>query len=117
MASINFPSSPYTGQPYSFNGSDVYAPNSYQVATQGAGTFTPTISDNGKTLVATANFTISNAGLTGVPSGFFLRLQSDSANHTITYNTSSTAVVYAPNGGNGGNVVMFWNGTQFVKYS
>jgi hypothetical protein len=104
-------------QPFAFNSSDVYSPNGYQVLTQGSGTLTPTISNNGTTYVATANFTISTAGLTGVPQGFFIRLQSDSANHTITYNTSSTFVLYTGNSSNGGTVVMLWTGAQFVKYA
>ena len=104
-------------QPFSFNGSDVYSPNSYTVVTQGAGTFTPTTVDNGKTLVATANFTISNAGLTGIPAGFFLRLQSTSADRTITYNTSSTFTLHTSTGAiNGGTVVAYWNGSTFTIY-
>ena len=104
-------------QPFSFNGSDVYSPNSYAVVTQGAGTLTPTSVDNGKTYVATANFTISNAGLNGIPAGFFIRLQSNSADRTITYNTSSTFVLHTSTGSsNGDAVIAYWNGTSFVIY-
>ena len=104
-------------QPFKFNSGDVYSPNSYGVVTQGAGTLTPTSVNNGTTYVATANFTISNAGLSGIPAGFFIRLQSNSADRTITYNTSSTFVLHTSTGSsNGDAVIAYWNGSSFVIY-
>jgi len=105
-------------QPFNFNGSDVYSPNSYRAVTQGAGTITPTISNNGTTYIATANFTISNSGLTGVPAGFFLVVQGTTTDRTITYNTSSTKVVHTNTlTTNASQVIFYWNGTQFTPYN
>jgi len=105
-------------QPFAFNGSDVYSPNSYITVTQGAGTITPTISNNGTTYVATANFTIANTGLSGVPSGFFIKVHGNSADRTITYNTSSTVIVHTAGGSqNAQEVIFLWNGSSFVVYA
>jgi len=105
-------------QPFSFNGSDVYSPNSYRAVLQGAGTITPTISNNGTTYIATANFTISNAGLSGVPVGFFIIVQGTTADRTITYNTSSTKIVHTNTGTtNASQVIFYWTGTQFTPYN
>ena len=105
-------------QPFNFNGSDVYSPNSYKAVLQGAGTITPTISNNGTTYIANANFTISNAGLSGVPSGFFLIVQGNTADRTITYNGASTKVVHTNTlTTNAGQVIFYWTGTQFTAYN
>ena len=105
-------------QPFSFNSASVFSPNSYKAQQQGAGTITPTISNNGTTYIATANFTISNAGLSGVPAGFFIIVQGTTTNHTITYNTSATKIVHTSTGStNAGQVIFYWLGDTFVAYN
>lgn len=105
-------------QPFSFNSADVYSPNSYTTVLQGAGTITPTISNNGTTYIATANFTISNAGLGGVPAGFYIKVHGSTTDRTITYNTSSTETVHTQSGStNAGEVIFYWTGTQFTAYN
>jgi hypothetical protein len=105
-------------QPFAFNGSDVYSPNSYTTITQGAGTITPTISNNGTTYIATANFTISNSGLGGVPAGFFIKVHGSSVNRVITYNTSATITVFASVvTTNAGEVIFYWTGSSFTAYA
>jgi hypothetical protein len=104
-------------QPFSFNSANVYSPNSYRAVQRGAGTLTPTISDNGTTYIATANFTISNAGLTGVPAGFFIIVQGTTVDRTITYNTSATKTVHTNTGTtNASQVIFYWLGDTFVAY-
>jgi hypothetical protein len=105
-------------QPFSFNSASVFSPNSYKAQQQGAGTITPTISNNGTTYIATANFTISNAGLSGVPAGFFIIVQGTTADRTITYNTSATKTVHTNSGStNAGQVIFYWLGDTFVAYN
>lgn len=105
-------------QPFSFNGSDVYSPNSYKTVIQGLGTITPTISNNGTTYIATANFTISNAGLSGVPAGFFIIVQGTNVDRTITFNGASTKIVNTNSGTtNAGQVNFYWTGSQFIPYN
>jgi len=105
-------------QPFTFNSADVYSPNSYKTVLQGTGTVTPTSVDKGITYIATANFTISNASLTGIPVGFFVKVHNGSnADRTITYNTSSTVIVHTSSVvQNGQEVIFYWNGTQFTTY-
>jgi hypothetical protein len=105
-------------QPFSFNGASVFSPNSYRAVQQGAGTITPTISNNGTTYIATANFTISNAGLSGVPAGFFIIVQGTTVDRTITYNTSATKTVHTNTGTtNASQVIFYWLGDTFVAYN
>jgi hypothetical protein len=104
-------------QPFTFNSGDVYSPNSYKTVLQGAGTVTLTSIDKGTTYIPTANFTISNAGLTGIPAGFFIRVHGNSVDRTITYNTSSTVIVHTASGSqNAQEVIFYWSGTQFAVY-
>jgi hypothetical protein len=105
-------------QPFSFNSSEVYSPNSYKTVLQGAGTVTPTIINNGTTYVSTGNFTISNSSLTGIPAGFTIKVHNGTnADKTITYNTSSTVIVHTSSVvQNGQEVIFYWNGTQFTTY-
>jgi hypothetical protein len=105
-------------QPFSFNSANVYSPNSYRAVQRGAGTLTPTISDNGTTYIATANFTISNAGLSGVPTGFFIIVQGTTVDRVITYNTSATKTVHTNTGTtNASQVIFYWLGDTFVAYN
>jgi hypothetical protein len=105
-------------QPFSFNSASVFSPNSYKAQQQGLGTITPTISNNGTTYIATANFTISNAGLSGVPAGFFIIVQGTTVDRIITYNTSATKTVYTNSGTtNAGQVIFYWLGDTFVAYN
>jgi hypothetical protein len=88
------------------------------VVLQGAGTITPTISDNGTTYIATANFTISNAGLSGVPAGFYIKVHGSTTDRTITYNTSQTKTVHTNTGSaNAGEVIFYWRGDVFTAYN
>ena len=104
-------------QPFNYNGSDVYSPNSYKNVLQGAGTITPTVSDNGTTYIATANFTIANTGLSGVPAGYFIKVHGSSVDRVITYNTSSTVTVHTTGGNqNAQEVIFYWTGTVFAPY-
>jgi len=105
-------------QPFSFNSASVFSPNSYKAQQQGAGTITPTIINNGTTYIATANFTISNAGLSGVPAGFFIIVQGTTVDRTITYNTSATKTVHTNTGTtNASQVIFYWLGDTFVAYN
>ena len=105
-------------QPFSYNGASVYSPNSYKTVLQGAGTVTPTSIDNGTIYIATANFTIANTGLSGIPAGYFLKVHGSSADRVITYNTSSTVTVHTTGGNqNAQEVIFYWTGTQFTAYS
>ena len=105
-------------QPFSFNSASVFSPNSYKAQQQGAGTITPTIINNGTTYIATANFTISNAGLSGVPAGFFIIVQGTTTDRTITYNTSATKTVHTNTGTtNASQVIFYWLGDTFVAYN
>jgi len=104
-------------QPFSFNSANVYSPNSYRAVQRGAGTLTPTISDNGTTYIATANFTISSASLSGVPAGFFLIVQGTTADRTITYNGSATKTVHTNTPlTNASQVIFYWLGDTFIAY-
>jgi hypothetical protein len=104
-------------QPFAFCGSDVYSPNSYATVTQGAGTVTPTISDMGKTYIATGNFTIANTSLTGVPAGFFIKVHADNTSRTITYNSGVTAIVRNFTATtNSQECIFYWNGSSFTAY-
>jgi hypothetical protein len=105
-------------QPFSFNSSNVYSPNSLRATQQAAGTITPTIVNNGQIYIATANFTISNAGLSGVPAGFFIIVQGGIVDRTITYNTSQTKTIHTNTGSmNAGQVIFYWLGDTFVAYN
>ena len=105
---IQGPTGPQGPTGASFNG----------VVLQGAGTITPTISNNGTTYIATANFTISNAGLSGVPAGFYIKVHGSTTDRTITYNTSQTKTVHTNTGSaNAGEVIFYWRGDVFTAYN
>ena len=104
-------------QPFSFNQSDVYSPNSYGVVLQSSN-LTPTLINNGTTYVAGANFTILNTGLSGVPAGFYIRLQGSNIDRVITYNGASTFTLHTSTGSiNASTVIMYWTGTLFQIYN